>query len=82
VEQAREARLFRHRWSNARQQRAQQTDALTASEGPCLQKVASLFSLCYLVLEKLSKSLILHGNCLYLRNSLPVLLENVPVSAI
>jgi hypothetical protein len=80
VEQAREAGLFRHQWSDAREQPAQQTDALTREEGPCLQKVVSLFSPCYLLLEKLSKSLILHGNCPFLRNTLPVLLENVPVS--
>jgi hypothetical protein len=37
---------------------------------------------CYLFLKKLPKSLILHGNCPSLRNSLPVFLENVPVSGI
>jgi hypothetical protein len=35
-----------------------------------------------LFLKKLPKSLILHGNCPFLRNSLPVFLENVPVSGI
>ena len=34
------------------------------------------------VFEKLLKSLITHGNCQFLRNGLPVFLENVPVSAI
>ncbi|MGD0333230.1 MAG: hypothetical protein ABSA90_08220, partial [Xanthobacteraceae bacterium] len=47
------------------------------SEGHCFQRVASLFSPCYLFLKKLPKSLILHGNCPSLRDSLPVFLENV-----
>ena len=36
---------------------------LPGSEGPCLQKVASLFSSLLFTFEKSSKSLILHGNC-------------------
>ena len=53
-----------------------EADALVSKESP------PCFLPCYLLLEKLSKSLISHGNCPFLRNNLPVLLENVPVSAI
>ena len=56
-------------------------DAYHQSEGHCFQRVASLFSPCYLFLKKLPKSLILHGNCPSLRNSLPVFLENVALRA-
>jgi hypothetical protein len=41
-----------------------------------------VFSPCYLLLKKSSKSIIPHGNCPFLRNSLPVLLANIPVSGI
>jgi hypothetical protein len=42
--------------------------------------VASLFSLCYLLLEKSSKSLIPLSDCPFVLNRLPVVLENLPVS--
>jgi hypothetical protein len=47
---------------------------------PCFQRVISLFSLCYLLLEKLPKSLIPLSDCLFVLNRLPVFLENLPVS--
>ena len=40
----------------------------------------SLFSLCYLLLEKSSKSLIPLSDCPFVLNRLPVFLENLPVS--
>jgi hypothetical protein len=47
---------------------------------PCFQRVVSLFSLCYLLLEKSSKSLIPLSDCPFVLNRLPVFLENLPVS--
>ncbi len=38
---------------------------------PCFQRVVSLFSLCYLLLEKSSKSLIPLGDCPFVLNCLP-----------
>ena len=38
---------------------------------PCFQRVVSLFSLCYLLLEKSSKSLIPLGDCPFVLNRLP-----------
>jgi hypothetical protein len=40
----------------------------------------SLFLLCYLLLAKLSKSLIPLSDCPFVLNRLPVFLENLPVS--
>jgi hypothetical protein len=50
------------------------------TDAPCFQRVVSLFSLCYLLLEKLSKSLIPLSDCPFVLNRLPVFLENLPVS--
>jgi hypothetical protein len=50
------------------------------SDAPCFQRVISLFSLCYLLLEKSSKSLIPLSDCPFVLNRLPVFLENLPVS--
>jgi hypothetical protein len=47
------------------------------ADAPCFQRVISLFSLCYLLLEKLSKSLIPLGDCPFVLNRLPVFLENL-----
>jgi hypothetical protein len=47
---------------------------------PCLQRLISLFSLCYLLLKKLSKSLITLSDCPFLLSRLPVFSENLPVS--
>jgi len=47
---------------------------------PLSPRVVSLFSLCYLLLEKLSKSLIPLSDCPFVLNRLPVFLENLPVS--
>ena len=44
------------------------------------KRVVSLFSLCYLLLEKSSKSLIPLSDCPFVLNRLPVFLENLPVS--
>ncbi len=56
------------------------TDSIIPCAGPCFQRVVSLFSLCYLLLEKSSKSLIPLGDCPFVLNCLPVFLENLPVS--
>jgi hypothetical protein len=50
------------------------------ADAPCFQRVVSLFSLCYLLLEKSSKSLIPLSDCPFVLNRLPVFLENLPVS--
>jgi hypothetical protein len=50
------------------------------ADAPCFQRVISLFSLCYLLLEKSSKSLIPLSDCPFVLNRLPVFLENLPVS--
>jgi hypothetical protein len=50
------------------------------ADAPCFQRVVSLFSLCYLLLEELSKSLIPHGDCPFVLNHLPVFPANLPVS--
>src|ERR1035441_7097365 len=42
------------------------------ADAPCFQRVVSLFSLCYLLLEKSSKSLIPLGDCPFVLNRLPV----------
>ena len=41
----------------------------------CFQRVISLFSLCYWLLEKLAKSLIPLGDCPFVLNRLPVFLK-------
>ena len=50
------------------------------ADAPCFQRVISLFSLCYLLLEKLPKPLIPLSDCPFVLNRLPVFLENLPVS--
>ena len=45
---------------------------------PCFQRDISLFSLCYLLLEKLSKSRIPLGDCPFVLNRLPVFLGKSP----
>ena len=50
------------------------------ADASCFQKVVSLFSLCYLLLEKSSKSLIPLNDCPFVLNRLPFFLENLPVS--
>ena len=51
----------------------------TRNEGPCFGRARlPLFSPCYLVLEKSSKSLISRGNCLFLRNGLHVFVGKYP----
>jgi hypothetical protein len=50
------------------------------ADAPCFQRVVSLFSLCYLLLEKSSKSLIPLSDCPFVLNRLPVFLKNLPVS--
>src|SRR6202166_5278439 len=45
---------------------------------PCFLPVFSLFSLCYLLLEKLSKSLIPLSDCPFVLNRLPVFLGKSP----
>src|ERR1700730_13900220 len=47
-------------------------------DAPCFQRVTSLFSLCYLLLEKLSKSLIPLSDCPFVLNRLPVFLGKSP----
>src|SRR6202049_853370 len=44
------------------------------ADAPCFQRVISLFSLCYLLLKKLSKSLIPLSDCPFVLNRLPVFL--------
>jgi hypothetical protein len=44
----------------------------------CFQRVVSLFSLCYLLLEKSSKSLIPLGDCPFVLNRLPDFLGKSP----
>jgi hypothetical protein len=44
----------------------------------CFQRVISLFSLCYLLLEKSSKSLIPLSDCPFVLNRLPVFLGKSP----
>ena len=59
---------------------AQRGPVSGTADAPCFQRVVSLFSLCYLLLEKLSKSLIPYGNCPVLAEIASLfLLENVPV---
>jgi hypothetical protein len=65
--------------------RARGDDRMTVSDprphGPIAKSaavIASLFSPCYLLLEKLSKSLIPHGNCPFFRNCLPVFVGICP----
>jgi hypothetical protein len=48
------------------------------ADAPCFQRVISLFSLCYLLLKKLSKSLITLSNCPFVLNRLPVFLGKSP----
>ena len=48
------------------------------ADAPCFQRVISLFSLCYLLLEKLSKSLITLSDCPFVLNRLPVILGKSP----
>src|ERR1700674_1908138 len=48
------------------------------SHAPCFQRVISLFSLCYLLLKKLSKSLIPLSDCPFMLNRLPVILGKSP----
>ena len=48
------------------------------AEARCFQRVFSLFSLCYLLLEKLSKSLIPLSDCPFVLNRLPVFLGKSP----
>src|ERR1700680_1546402 len=48
------------------------------ADAPCFQRVVSLFSLCYLLLEKLSKSLIPLSDCPFVLNRLPVFLGKSP----
>ena len=50
------------------------------ADAPCFQRVISLFSLCYLLSETSSKSLIPLSDCPFVLNHLPVFLENLPVS--
>jgi len=47
-------------------------------DAPCFQRIIPLFPLCYLLLEKLSKSLIPLGDCPFMLNRLPVLLGKSP----
>src|ERR1700680_1436351 len=48
------------------------------ADAPCFQRVISLFSLCYLLLKKLSKSLIPLSDCPFVLNRLPVFLGKSP----
>ena len=48
------------------------------ADAPCFQRVISLFSLCYLLLEKLSKFLIPLSDCPFVLNCLPVFLGKSP----
>jgi hypothetical protein len=48
------------------------------ADAPCFQGVFSLFSLCYLLLEKLSKFLIPLSDCPFVLNRLPVFLGKYP----
>jgi hypothetical protein len=48
------------------------------ADAPCFQRVISLFSLCYLLLKKLSKSLITLSDCPFVLNRLPVFLGKSP----
>src|ERR1700674_2761219 len=48
------------------------------ADAPCVQRVISLFSLCYLLLKKLSKSLIPLSDCPFVLNRLPVILGKSP----
>jgi hypothetical protein len=50
------------------------------ADARCFQRVVSLFSLCYLLLEKLSKPLIRLSDCLFVLNRHPVFLGNLRVS--
>src|SRR6202049_4562297 len=48
------------------------------ADAPCFQRVISLFSLCCLLLKKLSKSLIPLSDCPFVLNRLPVFLGKSP----
>jgi hypothetical protein len=47
-------------------------------DAPCFQRIIPLFPHCYLLLEKLSKSLIPLGDCPFVLNRLPVFLGKSP----
>ena len=50
------------------------------ADAPCFQRVVSLFSLCYLLLEKSSKSLIPLSDCPRSCSIASLFFENLPVS--
>jgi hypothetical protein len=73
-----------HGQSRAEEASVQEMETLSRRAGAktiVSKESPPVFSLLF-VLKKLPKSLILHGNCPSLPNSLPVFLENVPVSGI